>query len=89
MPDTNVEHLLEPKIHSGFVDKSVEGSASGNSSSEDEDYEVGLNDSVSSEDELEDVDLVDELVDVEGSSDEDFVAARHKFKGKIFKLVIL
>ena len=59
-------------LHSDFVDKSIEGSAFGNSSSEDEDYEVGLDDSVSSEDELEDIDLVDELVDVEGSNDEEF-----------------
>ena len=87
MSDTNVDHPLEPEIHSNFVDKFVEGSASGNSCSEDEDYKVGLDDSVSSEDELEDVDLVDELVDVEGSNDEEFVAARHKFRGEIFKLV--
>ena len=38
-------------------------------------------------DELEDIDLVDELVDVEGSSDEEFIAARHKFRGEISKLV--
>ncbi|XP_057522665.1 uncharacterized protein LOC130802669 [Amaranthus tricolor] len=87
LPDTNVNHPLEPEIHSDFIDKSVKGSAFGNSSSEDEDYEVGLDDSVSSEDELEDADLVDELVDFEGSSDEEFVAARHKFRGEISKPV--
>ena len=85
--DTNVDHPFEPEIHSDFVDKSIDGNASGNSSLEDVDYDVGLDDSVSSEDELEDVDLVDELVDVEGSNDEEFVAARHKFRGEIFKLV--
>ena len=85
--DTNVDHPFEPEIHSDFVDKSIDGNASGNSSLEDVDYDVGLDDSVSSEDELEDVDLVDELVDVEGSSDEEFVVARHKFRGEIFKLV--
>ena len=101
MLNTIVHHPLELEIHSDFVDKSIEWSASDNRSLEDEDHEVGFYDSVSSEDieleneledakledELKDVDLVDELEDVDGSSDEEFVAARHKFKGTISKLV--
>ncbi|CAO2833074.1 unnamed protein product [Amaranthus hypochondriacus] len=62
-PHTNVDHPLEPEIHLDTRDKSVEGIASGNSSSEDEDYEVGLDD-VELEEELDDVELEDELDDV-------------------------